>query len=340
MMSELSAEASAFGIVVEDALTTAGGAALARRADTDPSVRAEVASVLDTLGAWQLEPTEGIEQLEAAAVTCRAAGRAVVPYPVAERLVAGADRTEADAHAVALVDPSVARVDHADLDLHWLVTDGQGRIAEVRRVGPRSWGRLGRYVCAVELGDWRDAAADPGPLLSMLRSWTLLGMLEAASNATYRYVRERVQFGQTLAEFQSVQFSLTDVAVAVDALAELAKYTLWSVASGPEYAAQDALALRLAALEAADITFRAGHQLHGAIGFCDETPISWMSRLSQPLRRLPYSRTETDVRLVASMERLPFAGPFAPATPTRADIATPNADTRPPAEEHDWSRPR
>ena len=67
----------------------------------------------------------------------------------------------------------------------------------------------------------------------------------------------------------------------------LAKYALWSVGTGRPEALDDALALRLAALEAAEVVFRVTHQLHGAIGFCDETTLSWLSRYSQPLRRLP-----------------------------------------------------
>ena len=52
----------------------------------------------------------------------------------------------------------------------------------------------------------------------------------------------------------------------------LAKYALWSVqAAASAEALDDALALRLAALEAAEVVFRVAHQLHGAIGFCDET---------------------------------------------------------------------
>ena len=35
--------------------------------------------------------------------------------------------------------------------------------------------------------------------------------------------------------------------------------------------------------------FRVAHQLHGAIGFCDEVPLSWLSRYSQPFRRLAVS---------------------------------------------------
>ena len=43
----------------------------------------------------------------------------------------------------------------------------------------------------------------------------------------------------------------------------------------------------MAAIEAAEVVFRVCHQLHGAVGFCDETTLSWLSRYSQPLRRLP-----------------------------------------------------
>ena len=55
----------------------------------------------------------------------------------------------------------------------------------------------------------------------------------------------------------------------------------------------DALALRMAAIEAAEVVFRVCHQLHGAVGFCDETTLSWLSRYSQPLRRLPLGLSAT-----------------------------------------------
>ena len=96
------------------------------------------------------------------------------------------------------------------------------------------------------------------------------------------YVLDRQQFGQPLAAFQGVQFQLTDAEVERAGLEELAKYALWSIEAGRPEAADDALALRLAAIEAAEIVFRVAHQLHGAIGFCDETTLSWLSRYSRP----------------------------------------------------------
>ena len=49
----------------------------------------------------------------------------------------------------------------------------------------------------------------------------------------------------------------------------------------------------MSAIEAAEIVFRVCHQLHGAVGFCDETTLSWLSRYSQPLRRLPLCLSAT-----------------------------------------------
>ena len=83
-----------------------------------------------------------------------------------------------------------------------------------------------------------------------------------------------------------MQFQLTDAEVERVGLEELAKYALWSVETRRPEALDDALALRAAALEAADVVFRVAHQLHGAIGFCDETTLSWVSRVSVPIRRL------------------------------------------------------
>jgi hypothetical protein len=55
--------------------------------------------------------------------------------------------------------------------------------------------------------------------------------------------------------------------------------------------------------------------MHGAMGFCDEVPLSWLSRYSQPLRRLPWGRSETEARLLDAIEAVPFAGLFTAADP-------------------------
>ena len=121
---------------------------------------------------------------------------------------------------------------------------------------------------------------------------------------------DREQFGQTLASFQGVQFQLTDAEVERSGVEALAKYALWSVAERRPEAVEDALALRSAAIEAADIVFRISHQLHGAIGFCDETTLSWISRYSQPLRRLPLGLAGTHAELTRRLGRHGLTGLF------------------------------
>ena len=56
--------------------------------------------------------------------------------------------------------------------------------------------------------------------------------------------------------------------------------------------------------------FRVAHQLHGAIGFCDELPLSWLSRYSEPLRRLPLGRSATLYELTCRLGRRGLRGPF------------------------------
>ena len=51
------------------------------------------------------------------------------------------------------------------------------------------------------------------------------------------------------------------------------------------------------------MVFRVCHQLHGAVGFCDETTLSWLSRYSQPLRRLPFGLSATRDELTRRVGR-------------------------------------
>ena len=159
--------------------------------------------------------------------------------------------------------------------------------------------------------DQRLTPAGDEALALVLPCWTLLGMLDRAMALTCSYVNERKQFGQTLASFQGVQFQLTDAEVERAGLEVLAKYALWSIQAERPEAVEDALALRLAAIEAADVVFRVTHQLHGAIGFCDETTLSWLSRYSQPLRRLPLGLSATRDALTREAGRAGLTGLYA-----------------------------
>jgi alkylation response protein AidB-like acyl-CoA dehydrogenase len=165
-------------------------------------------------------------------------------------------------------------------------------------------------VASLEVLPADGAGARDLPLALALPCWTLLGMLDQAIGLTRAHVLVRRQFGQPLSAFQGVQFQLTDAEVERSGVEMLAKYALWSIQAGLPAAADDALALRMAALEAAEVVFRVAHQLHGAMGFCDETPLSWLSRYSQPLRRLPLGLSATRAALVGRLGRHGLTGLF------------------------------
>jgi alkylation response protein AidB-like acyl-CoA dehydrogenase len=198
----------------------------------------------------------------------------------------------------------------AGLDLRWAAVDVDGarRLATPGpAVGPP---RRAAFVAPLDLAPVDRAGAGDAALGLVLGSWTLLGMLDRALDLTVAYVADRHQFGQPLSSFQGVQFQLTDAEVERVGLEELAKHALWSVQVGRPDAVEDALALRLAALEAAEVVFRVSHQLHGAIGFCDESALSWLSRASQPLRRLPLGLSATRATLADRVGRAGLAELF------------------------------
>ena len=75
MNIELSDDALTFGSLAGKALEAAGGDELLQRAERDPGERrALVEPVLGGLGAWDLNPREDADELEAAAALCRSAG--------------------------------------------------------------------------------------------------------------------------------------------------------------------------------------------------------------------------------------------------------------------------
>lgn len=310
MNIDLCEEAVTFGAAALAAFDSAGGDALVQAAERDPSSRAAaVEPVLSSLGAWDLRPRETADELEAAAALCRSAGWWAVPYPVAERLARPAD-LEVD--ALAVVGDGRAMAAASGLDLRWIAADLAGRRFTAVPKATVHNARTSQFLVDLELtpaasGSFLDVAV--GLALSC---WTLLGMLDRAMALTREHVMAREQFGQPLARFQGVQFQLTDAEVERAGVHELASYALWSIEAERSDAVSDALALRVAALEAAETVFRVSHQLHGAMGFCDESTLSWISRYSRPLRQLPWGSAGTLDHLSRAAGRSGIAGLFSP----------------------------
>ncbi|MFE6862010.1 acyl-CoA dehydrogenase family protein [Nocardia sp. NPDC057668] len=313
MNIELCDEAREFGRESLRAFRAAGGDELLQRAETEPAVRGDlVEPLLTALGAWDLAPRDDAVELEAAAALCRSAGYYAVPYPIAERLV-----RVPESDGLIVVDGPEPGGAVAGLDLRWSAVTLSGERAEITPREPDSPPRTSMFVARLEPGPPSPVTPDgerDAALALALPCWTLLGMLDRAMDLARDHVLVREQFGRPLAEFQSVQFQLTDAEVERRGVEMLARYALWSIQDRRADALNDALAARLAAVEAADIVFRVAHQVHGALGFCDESPLSWLSRYSLPLRRFPCGRSGTEAALTRRIEGHGLAGLFSEPT--------------------------
>lgn len=287
MILDLSDDAKEYGKQAVRAFEAAGGDQLVQQAEAKPDLRETLAgAVLGELGAWDLDPRTDADGLEAAAALCRSAGYWALPYPVAERLAKPTDLAVDGLIVVAENRPSGVL---AGLESNWAAVTLGGNRSRVVGHGAAGPG----FVAELELSAIDQNGAGDVALGLVLPCWTLLGMLDRAMELTISHVSLRKQFGQTLSSFQGVQFQLTDAEVERSGVEILAKYALWSIGTDRPEATDDALALRMSAIEAAEIVFRVCHQLHGAVGFCDETTLSWLSRYSQPLRRLPLGLSAT-----------------------------------------------
>ena len=302
MILDLGDEAKEFGREALRAFDAAGGDELLQQAEAKPDTReALVGPVLAGLGAWELDVRADPDSLEAAAALCRSAGYWALPYPVAERL---ARPTDLDVDGLIVVADGAPEGTVVGLDNRWAAVTLDGSRSSVMRLsttGPA-------FTAALELSAVDSNGAADVALALVLPCWTLLGMLDRAIELTVAHVRLRKQFGQPLSTFQGVQFQLTDAEVERSGLDILAKHALWS--SRTADGLDDALALRLSAIEAAEVVFRVCHQLHGAVGFCDETTLSWLSRYSQPLRRLPLGLSATRDELTRRIGRRGLTGLF------------------------------
>ena len=305
MILDLGEDAKEYGRQALRAFEAAGGDQLVQQAEAKPDTRDTlVGPVLNELGAWDLDARTDADGLEAAAALCRSAGHWALPYPVAERLARPVDIDVDGLIVVADNRPSGA------------IGGVESRFAAVTLDGARST-IVGRgltgpaFVTELQLSEIDRNGARDIALGLVLPCWTLLGMLDRAVELTIAHISLRKQFGQTLSAFQGVQFQLTDAEVERSGVEILAKYALWSAGTNRPEALEDALALRMAAIEAAEVVFRVCHQLHGAVGFCDETTLSWLSRYSQPLRRLPLGLSATRDVLTRRVGRGGLTGLYA-----------------------------
>lgn len=304
-----------FGRVAGDAFAKAGGLALAREAEADPSARESVRTTLDELGGDSLDPRAGLDDAFAAAALCREAGAVVLPYPVVGSLLA----TDGRLLALASRDAATPLVDHGDLAT-WRVAAPDGTTTElesaVRHPQP-----LGPFLCrGVRGAEVPETPATDVAWWLTLDSFVILGTVDELIRRSAEHLRARRQFGRPLASFQGLRFRMADVVASARGLAELAHYTLTRCSTG-ESPLVDAIALRVAALETAQSVLGETFQFHGAVGFCTEHDVSVLARHLQTHLRVPWQFELTTQYLVDAVAADGFETLFGQVTLPRSDAA-------------------
>ncbi len=99
-----------------------------------------------------------------------------------------------------------------------------------------------------------------------------LGISQACLDASLKYAKERQQFGQAIAQFESIQWKLAEMALQIDA----AKLLTWRAATlkdaGRPHAKEASMA-KLLASRCADFCAKEAVQIHGGAGYTKEFPV-------------------------------------------------------------------
>jgi len=99
----------------------------------------------------------------------------------------------------------------------------------------------------------------------ILMAAQLVGLGQAALEASIKYANERVQFGKPIATFQGIQYKIADMGVEIESARLLTYQSAWMCDNGLDYGLMGSMA-KLKASEAAMQATHDAVQIHGAYG--------------------------------------------------------------------------
>lgn len=97
----------------------------------------------------------------------------------------------------------------------------------------------------------------------------MVGGLQTTFDMTVAYAKDRKQFNRPIGSFQAVQHHCANMVVDVDGARFITYQAAWRIAEGLP-AAMEASMAKAWTSEASGRVTRLGHQIHGAISFCEE----------------------------------------------------------------------
>jgi short/branched chain acyl-CoA dehydrogenase len=100
-----------------------------------------------------------------------------------------------------------------------------------------------------------------------------VGLAQACFDASLKYAKERVQFGQPIGKFEAIQFKLAEMATAIEHARLMTYKAAWLKDQGKDFI----MAAGMAKLFAARVATRAADeavQIHGGYGIMEEYPVA------------------------------------------------------------------
>ena len=104
-----------------------------------------------------------------------------------------------------------------------------------------------------------------------------LGVAQGAFEQALQYSVTRKQFGKPIAEFQGIQFQLSDLATELEAARHLVYHAAWLAQNGRPFSKEASIAKLFASELAMRATIRA-IQIHGGYGYTKDYPVERMMR--------------------------------------------------------------
>jgi alkylation response protein AidB-like acyl-CoA dehydrogenase len=104
-----------------------------------------------------------------------------------------------------------------------------------------------------------------------------IGIAEGAFEEAIKYANTRKQFGQAIANFQGIQFQLSDIATEIEAGKHLMFHAAWLAQNGRPFSKEAAMAKLFCSELAMRATIKA-IQIHGGYGYTKDYPVERMMR--------------------------------------------------------------
>jgi len=97
----------------------------------------------------------------------------------------------------------------------------------------------------------------------------MVGALQATLDMTVQYAKERIQFDRPIGSFQAIQHHCANMLIDVDGTRFITYQAAWKIAAGLEAGMAASMAKAWTGSAGRRVTLL-GHQIHGAISFCEE----------------------------------------------------------------------